>query len=237
MKNIITIVILTFSLIQNGRANVPILPVMDIMGFPFLSAISTSGLALLVIILIEALVLQKRERLGYIKSLKLSGLANAFSTLLGGGIVISYSSSFAAMFGLIIGSIIFMFIFRSISQNIIYLKRFGQNVTLCFFAFFGLGIIVSVLGTLSMPLYNYFHAHHIEIHFSTSSKIFISIPAAIGLYLIGFILTVISESYIIKRYFPDKENHGFYTILIMNIVSYLVLLVYFLPFLFVRMLA
>jgi hypothetical protein len=221
---------------QSGLANIPLLPVMDIMGYPFIMAITSFGITLVAVIIIEAIVLKRCSQLDYKESVTISAKANGFSTLIGGGIGITYSSSFAAMVCLLIGAYIFMLIFKSFSDNIDFLERFGKRKVLSFISFLALGIIAYILGILAFPLYT-ISGHHFfgGIPLSTAGKIFISIPSAILLYLIGFILSVISEGFIINRYFPIQEKNSLYTILIMNGVSYLILLLYLIPFLVVRM--
>lgn len=221
---------------QSGWANIPILPVTDIMGYPFLMAFSSFGLTLVAVIIIEALVLKRCSQLDYKEAVKLSAMANGFSTLIGGGIFIAYSSSFTAMFCLIIGAYIFMGIFKSFSHNIEFLERLGKKKVLSFISFLVLGITAYILGILAFPLY-IISGHHFfgGISLSPLGKIFISIPSMIILYLIGFGLSVISEGYIINRHFPGQEKNSLFTVLIMNGVSYLVLLLYFIPFLIIRM--
>ncbi|MFB3897557.1 MAG: hypothetical protein ACE14V_14770 [bacterium] len=221
---------------QLGLANIPILPVTDIMGYPFLMAFSSFGITLIAVIIIEAVVLKRCSQLDYQESIKISAMANGFSTLIGGGIVITYSSSFAAMLFLFIGAYIFMVMFKSFSDNIEFLDRFGKKKALSYISFLVLGIIAYILGILAFPLYT-ISGHHFfgGIPLSTTGKIFISIPSMIILYLIGFGLSVISEGFIINRHFPGQEQNSLFTVLIMNGVSYLALLLYFIPFLIIRM--
>ena len=85
---------------QPLEANAPLVAVGYFTGFPFMSAMWTFGLALIVVIFIEALVLRRREQLGFPEAFKLATFANVFSTLIGFLVFVTYSSSFAILPGL-----------------------------------------------------------------------------------------------------------------------------------------
>ena len=126
LKIIILLGILTFVTFESAYANSPIGGAM-VIALPWFSSLVSSGLALIVVILIEMLVLKQKLDLKYFEAGKLSLYANIFSTLMGMIIVLAYSSSFSVfLLFWILGSIFLLNFFNSISKKTGFLKHFAS---------------------------------------------------------------------------------------------------------------
>lgn len=186
---------------------------------PYVSIITvrlTFGISLILIITIEALVLQLRGRLSTIKSLILSSVANIFSMLIGLGIFLVLPSHYAMIAVLIGGTFLFAYMFFSICQRTGYYSMLIPK-TISRWFFYTISILVFPL----LCIAGWFVLSHIPYDFpSPSNSTFVS-PALAwgGLLLIGFILTIITEGFIVVRFIPKNHPKIISTIVLMNALS------------------
>jgi len=206
---------------KTAYANVPIGAAL-MMTFPLMSMFVSWGLALLVAILFEGLVLKKSLELNYLQAFKASFLANAFSTLIGVGIAIAYSSSFAFLICWIPGTILLKRYFKILAEKSGYLLKFAKGKILPFVTFLGIGFIGMFLGALLLP-WSHFGSGLYKGKIPEHND-FLIIPALIILLILGFIITVIIEGVIVARLFPEKQRKIVLAVLKMNFYSYVVLL-------------
>lgn len=210
-----------FFIHKSAYANVPIGAAL-VMAFPLLSMFVSWGLALLAAILIEGLFLKKMLNLNYLAAYKASVLANAFSTLIGIGIAIAYSSSFAFLICWIPGAILLKRFFRFLTEKIRYLENFAKRKFFSFVAFLGIGFLGMILGGLLLPWSHFGSAlYRGKI---PAPNFFLIIPAFAMLLILGFLITLITEGVIIARLFPQKERNILRAVAVMNLFSYLALL-------------
>lgn len=210
---------LTFATFKSAYANVPIGGAM-VMALPFVSLLSSWGLALVVAVLIEILVLKQRLDLKYFEAGKLSLYANIFSTLIGVGIGIAYSSSIAFLVCWIPGSIFLLKCFNSLSDKTGFLKHFTKIKILRIIPFLAMGIIGLFFGTFLTP----------EIYRSPQSQAsnqFIKLISFVVLLALGFVITFLTEGYIIARRHLQKSDKIISAVILMNLISYTVLMAFF----------
>jgi len=221
VRKILFIFVISLIFTQEVNGDVPLLPLSYTIGFSFWSIMRTFGCGFLLIIIIEAVVLEIREKLGFKKAFKLSIFANIFSTFIGGAIFFAYSSSFLFFVFLIIGSFLFSAFLKSLSSATGIFQKISERRYLLIILFFIAGYFTLFLGSLTIPGHDYMQP---KLHFSNQKEVFLSISVCILLFLMGFILTFLSEGFIITRYISKKSTTIILTILIMNIISYLALL-------------
>ncbi len=211
LKFIALVTFFLFSIRQPAYANVPI-GAAFVMAFPLLAIISSWGWALAAAVLIEGLILRRRLGLKYIEAFRASFLANLFSTLIGIGIGIAYSSSFAFLICWIPGTIILKRCFVSLAKSTGRFQNLAKRRILCFITFLGVGFIGVLLGGLLL-------------HWKSSApNFFMIIPISAILLILGFMITVITEGFIVARRFPQKQNDIIPAVVLMNLFSYSVLL-------------
>lgn len=210
-------------------ANVPLVPAGYLAGFTAFSIAKTSGLGFLIVILIEALVLQHREQIRFTESIKLSFFANILSTIIGVVLMMAYSSSFAII---IIGLpcvIIFTKMFRSLCKRSGFLEPFAASRT-------GLAVIsivftiiivfiIPILALLTIPGHYSPPRVDASLEFSSGSERVIAMLSAGVLLMTGFILSVISEGFLIIRHISKRTSNLIATVVYMNLVSYLMLFI------------
>lgn len=207
---------------QVARANVGIGPIFYLM-LPYVSIITarlTFGISLILIIAIEALVLWIRGRLSAIKSLILSLVANIFSMLIGVGIYWSLRSIFTMIAVLIGGTLLFAYMFISICKR----TDFHSNLIskrIPHWVFYILSFLVFPLLCIAMG----FVMSHIPYDY-LYGNISSLVPGLAwgGLLLIGFVLTIISEGFIVIRFVPKNHPKIISTVVLMNALSYAVLM-------------
>jgi hypothetical protein len=177
----------------------------------------TYGFSLVLIIAIEALVLKLRGRFGWKKSIILSFVANIFSTLIGMGIF-GVCETFSLIYitaALFAGALLFAYMFNTIFRRTGYYSTLIANrfpnwvfYVACFLAFPLLCIAAWLVGKAPATL-----------TFRPSS-----LAALGGLLIIGFILTIISEGFIVIRFVPKNYPKIVSTVVLMNALSYIVLI-------------
>jgi hypothetical protein len=182
-----------------------------------LTARLTFGISLILIIAIEALVLKLRARLSCIKSLILSIVANIFSMLIGLGIwgVGVLGLIYAIIAALIAGTLLFAYMLISICRrtgyySILVAKRIPHSV------FYVISVLVFPLLCITAWFVGRLPG---SLTFSLSSCVSWG-----GTLLIGFILTIISEGFIVIRFVPENHPKIVSTVVLMNVLSYIVLI-------------
>jgi hypothetical protein len=221
IKIILPMFIFLFFMYKSAYANVPI-GAAFVMAFPLVSMFVSWGLALLAAILIEGLFLKRMLNLNYLAAYKISILANAFSTLIGVGIAIAYSSSFAFLICWIPGAILLKRLFRYLAEKIGYLENFAKRRFLSFIAFLGIGFLGMILGGLLLPWSHFGSAlYRGKV---PAPNFFLIIPAFAMLLILGFLITLITEGAIVARFFPQKQRNILRAVAMMNLFSYLAIL-------------
>ncbi len=221
MRIIFIAIVVIFVFVVPVFANVPLFPVVMLAGFSFMMAIRNLGVFFAAVVFLESYVLWKRENLNFFESAKLSFLANLFSTLIGIGIASTYSSSMLMFVGVPLGAWAFASMLTALSKESGHFKMLTSKKGLCYGAFFVLGVIAFILGYLTIPGHTYSPERS---HFINSSEVAVAMVAAAGLFLIGFILSFISEAYVIVGKISKKSSTIVFTVLLMNICSYIFLL-------------
>jgi hypothetical protein len=186
------------------------------MTLPMVSLYPSWGSSLLVVILIEMLVIKRKLNLKYAEALKLSCYANLFSTLIGVGIPLAYSSSFTFLIFWIPGSFLLFRWFTYLSTKTGFLVKFSKKKALCFLSFLAIGILGMVFGAILTPEINRINQNPFPL--------FLKIISLIVLLPTGFLITFITEGYIIARCYSQKPDKIISTVFFMNLISYLILL-------------
>lgn len=192
----------------NAKADVAIIPIAMLSGFAPLMALSTAGLSLVAVIAIEAVVLRHREELDYRTSIKLSTLANLLSTFL--GFVTMALSSSGEMF-LVVMPFVMVAISGWKKENTgidlgHWMVRYFGSLAFCFSAVHL--AVLTVPGGVLRPLSDFPSPQ--DFHKATL--------AAAGLVVYGFILSVLSEGWLIGRNL--RRSSVFLTVVLMNLASY-----------------
>jgi len=217
--NILFAFFITLIFARSSYSNVPIGGAVA-MTLPFVSLIPSWGFALVVVIFIEMLILKKHLDLQYLEASKISIFVNLLSTLIGAGIFIAYTSSFAFLICWIPGAIFLKKCFISLSDKTGYLQDFAKKKILTFFVFLSIGFIGFLFGALLTP-------GIFELPVSQVFSKSISVISFIILLFLGFIITLIMEGYILVKHKSQKSDKVIPTILSMNAISYAVLLPFF----------
>lgn len=208
--------------VQPAHADFPIWPVMSLMNIPFIATIASAGMLLVIVILLESLVLWISASLPLFESLKLSIMANLYSTFIGVCITVAYSAGLMAIVGSFIGARWFTSMFADLSENTGQFGWLAQRRNLCFILFLSGGLGVTFLGVAMMPGHgiNYEHASLSIMRELEAKGVF---PGTLLLLASGFLLTCISEGYVLARKMKNKDK-VIKTVLLMNVVSYALLL-------------
>ncbi len=183
------------------------------------------GVALIAIILIEALILSKREQISYRESLMLSLYANVLSTSIGLVIFLIYSSTIyiIILLGIPI-SFSFAKMLKSFSANTGVLADLSRKTGLVVFIFAVVFVfVVPITGVFTISGHSYLNIRG-QAGFSNAQEIIIAILAAFVLVIIGFFLSIISEGFIITRQISKRRKEIVSTIFVMNLISYTVLM-------------
>jgi hypothetical protein len=187
-----------------------------VMTLPMVSLYPSWGSSLVAVILIEMLVIKRKLDLKYLEALKLSLYANLFSTLIGAGIPLAYSSSFAFLIFWIPGSFLLFRWFTYLSTKTGFLKNSSKNKALRLLPFLAIGIIGFFFGYILTPV----TVRLDEIIF----PLFLQLISLIILLTTGFLITFITEGYIIARCYSQKPDKIISTVLLMNLISYIALI-------------
>ena len=218
----------TLCLINTAEANYPIYQISYLVNFPSTAVFRTMGIGFLVIVVIEALVLKKLEKLRFIKALCYALLTNFFSTALG---AVSYPGSSAMMIFpmILIGSGFLSGMVKAIAVHGQYeaTKRLRLCPFMTFFALLALGLLTIKLIPLTIPGgKGLLHAE--RLYFNNNFEVFTAVISGFGLLAIGYLISVISEGYIFTKLFP-KGQRILKTVLKMNFFSYLALIIILTP--------
>ena len=211
---------------QAAYANEVLVPVVLIGAFTTVTAIRTFGIALLAVILIEALILRRREQLGYVQAFKISSLANLLSTFIGAGVAFWYSLGTFFFLGVLIGAAIMTWFASSFLNRTGYAQTSTPWWIGSYIGWVAGGIGGCTLGALTIPGHSYYPVHRLSF---SESELVVAVFAAVGLLLLGFLGSVVSEGYVVARYIPNRKK-VLSTVLLMNTISYVALLVASSPF-------
>ena len=193
-------------------------------GFSFMSVMQTFGLALIVVIFIEALVLRRGEHLRYPEAFQLATFANVLSTLIGFCIVMAHSSSIVVMPGILLGVALSVSMARSFLRNTGYLQ---QHPRMNDFSSDGSMVAVFLLISMASSSVSSFllpggpdGISPIQRKFSGVSEVLVTTALVAFLLTAGFILTVISKGYAVACTISSKQPQLVATIVRMNLLSY-----------------
>ena len=193
-------------------------------GFSFMSAMQTFGLALIVVIFIEALVLQRREHLRYPEAFKLATFANVLSTLIGFCVLLTYNSSMFIILCIPLGVALSVLMARSFLRNTGYLQ---QHPRMNDFSSDGSMVAVFLLISIASGSVSSFllpggpdGISPIQRKFSGVSEVLVTTTLVAFLLTAGFVLTVISKGYAVACTISSKRPQLVATIVRMNLLSY-----------------
>lgn len=91
--------------------------------------------------------------------------------------------------------------------------KFSKKKALCFLPFLVIGVLGLIFGAILTPgikqdLY----------------PLFLQLIAFVILLVIGFVITFITEGYIVARYYSEKPDKIISAVFFMNLISYIILL-------------
>ena len=148
--------------------------------------------------------------------------ANIFSTLVGVGIAIAYSSSTVFLICWIPGAILLQSYFNMFTEKTGCLADFSKKKIVSFIAFLTIGPLGLFLGNLLLP-WSHFHSTLYRGQ-AVAPNYFLIIPVALALLLLGFMITLIVEGAVVARAVPQKQRDVFPAVVRMNLFSYIILL-------------
>ena len=186
------------------------------MTLPLASLYPSWGFSLVAVTLIEMLVMKRKLDLKYFEALKLSLYANLFSTVIGAGIAITYSAGSTFFIFWIPGSLLLFRWFFYLSTKTGFLINFSKKKVLCFLPFLAVGIIGFIFGYILTP--------DTIKGVPTPTPLFLKIISLIILLPTGFLITFITEGYIIARCYSREPDKMISTVFFMNLISYTFLL-------------
>ena len=172
-------------------------------------------------------MLQKRESIRLTEAFKLASLANLLSTFVGFGVGVAYSSSFAMVPGFALGVAMSIRMTHSFLRHSGYLQqhsrlRYAVSSPVLFVVF----LLISVGGCyagMSLLPGGSRHMSPIQWRFSGTSEVFVTVSLVAFLLVAGFVLTVISEGYVVARGISSKRPQVVKTVILMNLLSYVLL--------------
>lgn len=178
----------------------------------------TYGLGLIGIIILEGLILAKRENISFNKGISLSFLANFCSLILGNLFIWGLSAlPYAAIGWQMLGlSYLLLVIFSSLLFPLKQSKHFIINpFFLKILSLFSWSLIWFCGFIYSMVL--------LSLPFFSPTSFFIKILQllAVAIFMgIGFAMSLVSEGFCLKKLLPENSGNLGKTILIMNVRSY-----------------
>lgn len=203
------------------RANEPIIPLAFGMGLTFFIALYTAGGALLAVSLIEAMVLRKLLQWSWPESLKLSFLANLFSTGVGLGAAFASASGEFFLIGCVAGAALLTGLMPRLHAGS---GRFsawsghpwpGGTIA---------AILLFAVGELA-ALSQYSSA-------DTLAGFSVRIAGTLLPLIAGFAISVLTEAWLLYRRRPDAGQMLWQAAVTMNLFSYGILLATFAVVLF-----
>jgi len=214
-------------------------------GFPALLVQVSFGLSLLIIIAVEAPILRARCALKPLRAYALTAWANVFSTIMGILIILvddpiffihpadrdflrTWSDEYRTgetivrISLLIIGSLLFVMMYRSFGLKAGFLWRKAPQGFLSRVMEWG-GLLIFPICWL-MTHTGYIKVLHFVLPFLRGGVIgFVSL-SILSLFA-GFIMTIVAEGFIITQHLPERQPRIVSTIILMNAISYGLLLV------------
>jgi len=216
-RYVATVLSVLLCLSNMAMGNEMVIPVVKIMGLSISLTIIFIIIAVLLIFVVESVVLYARLRIRYIEALALSVVANSFSTLIGGVSVwigksatiirLLYTFLCACSFAVMLG-----FFIRDSRLG----RKQGQEKVSWLSP---LLIILGIAVALFVFLVNFpdFVVGYIGNYISNYLGVYI-------FYItVGFILTIISEGFVVGRWMSERSSKIFSTVFIINVISYLLL--------------
>jgi hypothetical protein len=185
------------------------------MAFPLITMIMSYGIALIFIILIEGFIFKKLLATAYLNAFIISLRANLFSTAIGAGIGIFATVPELFIIGWIILTVLFANWLKFIAQKTGYFKKLKA----------GLYIVCIIVGAAALYISISVRFQKIWLLFTTFSDIKITF-LLLAFLVFGFIISFVSESYIIIRITKDNNSKMVPAVFKVNLVSYLVLILF-----------
>ncbi len=205
-------------LCKSAFANVPI-GAAAFLVYPTISYFKSSAMALIAVIAIESLVFSRITKLNIAQAFIVIFVANIASSILGMAILAAFSSSF-----------LFMILLLPLAWGLSKMFKFSSNKTsmyasaakYSFVIFIGVELACLALGSILFPLT---HAN-LRKYFAPPSMALAGI-SMISLVLIGFLLTLVAETYAVVKYHTYKNINVDKTtvkaVILMNLASYITL--------------
>ncbi len=220
------IIIIFFTLISSpAYANVPIGAAL-VINYPAVVSLTTYGLGLLCVILIESLILRKWMKLSYFRSILLASEVNVFSTIIGALIVLAFNSGDFLMMLFLPAVIIFTHFGKKLyitTKNSLKYKD-TKFIYPLFFIFFTLLGALSIYLSLKLIPYQLIKYDSYDSIIQLPST-FITIVIMLLLIAEGFIITIITEGYYLSKRKNINTDLILPAIFQMNVFSYIVLLI------------
>lgn len=221
---VVAVLFVSLCLPKLAIGNEMVIPIFTIMGLPITIDMLMLGITVLLIFVVESVVLYTRLHIHYIEAFALSVVANSFSTLIGGVSVwvgtlatiirwlyaLLCACSFAVMLGFFIRD-----------------SRLGRTQGQEKVSWLSpLVIILGVVVALFVFLVNIPGFTVGFISYFTDSSIFYLV-----FYIaVGFILSIISEGFVVGRWMSERSTKIFSTVFIMNFISYSLVCSFFIIF-------
>lgn len=199
-----------------ANANVIIAPIGYFAGLTSIAAIQTMGAALAFVSIVEAVILSRREKLEFKRSLLLSAKANTYSTFF--GLLVGLLASSSGLF--VIGMPIALLALSDKSHETVG-ANLGDAVVRILIAV-PITFAVLWLAMLTIPGIPVRPLHD----FPTPGAARTAALAAAALVLFGFMLSVLSEARTVSK---QLGRPVLMTVLLMNLISYPLLLVVSIP--------
>jgi hypothetical protein len=184
--------------------------------FPLYATILSYGIALVLVILVEGFIIKKWLATTHRNALKISLKANLYSTIIGIGIGFIASLGILFFIGWIFLTFLFVRWLNYIVERTGYLKKPKWVLIICcsIVGYFTVGVSMSLENRIDI-------LHLFTIFRDIKTTIILS-----ALFVFGFIISFVSESYVIIRMIKDNNPKVVPAVFRMNIVSYLILIVF-----------
>ncbi|MGB7518002.1 MAG: hypothetical protein WA896_00050 [Spirulinaceae cyanobacterium] len=200
-----------------------------LLGLPVITSLYSFGSSLVIVILLEAWWLSRREEINFRQGLKLAAIANVFSTIAGffftvSIIVLPLSVTLLPVDFTLITLLIYLLIFSfsiglffdlgKVSAH--YLRKIRWQKFALPKQVWGIvwGIVWFLVGLMEFLL---------SIQITGSSEESVKFFGIAVFLLVGFLLSVICEGYIIADRLPNESRTIGKTVFIMNAISYILI--------------
>ncbi len=208
---------------------------------PILPSFTTYGLGLVAIVVMEALILHRREKVKLFKSLGYTALANLVSLIMGCLITFSFAclpaalrqielgEIFSGTMVFFLGSLLPPYILLVIGSNAIFapdhsIRNWMTTIyNLIMWGFVWLvGLVLTVLvfswvRTINYGLagFEFFPDHNVPFYINL-----LQLLDAIIFLMLGFTMSWVTEAFVLIKIFKNRTKHFLQTVLIMNVRSY-----------------